>query len=325
MFAHTVQHVTKRILSGDPSSPSSSAGKTLIHSDPDCDMDFPTATTAFLPIHRAGTEGEEDSETDDLIMTQDDSDQEMEIDLDEEVEIEEEVEVEVEEERKPLLTKQEKQIDNFHHPRSSTTTPPPSRKRRTPSKSPTKSPSQTKSKQITAQVRARIEKPYQCRVDPSCTKVFRDASTRTRHEKVHSSSKFPCNVCGVEYSRKDNRNRHEAKCTTTTTRPSFAKATKNTTKRTKVFRKTAHSTRTVPIAPVSSRASGASIACSPLRQQQLNEVVSRKRAFMINGVLHKLGIKARSFGDELRLTHPSRQSSGSNVTSPSTLLISPVF
>lgn len=55
-------------------------------------------------------------------------------------------------------------------------------------------------------------RPYQCRAKKGCHKRFGDASTRVRHERVHQNERFPCKHCQFEYTRKDNRDRHELKC-----------------------------------------------------------------------------------------------------------------
>ena len=58
-------------------------------------------------------------------------------------------------------------------------------------------------------------RPYTCRsiVVRCCNKRFGDASTRARHERTHLKQQFQCKHCKVRYTRKDNRDRHEAKCT----------------------------------------------------------------------------------------------------------------
>eukprot|EP00041_Stephanoeca_diplocostata_P030233 m.908752 g.908752 ORF g.908752 m.908752 type:complete len:704 (+) comp23716_c0_seq1:472-2583(+) len=57
------------------------------------------------------------------------------------------------------------------------------------------------------------EKPYPCRRDPNCNKRFSDASTRVRHERSHKNERFECKHCKFQYTRKDNRDRHELSCT----------------------------------------------------------------------------------------------------------------
>lgn len=55
-------------------------------------------------------------------------------------------------------------------------------------------------------------RPFPCRKHPLCKKRFGDASTRVRHEAVHENKRYECKHCGFQYTRKDNRDRHELKC-----------------------------------------------------------------------------------------------------------------
>eukprot|EP00040_Diaphanoeca_grandis_P020124 m.106914 g.106914 ORF g.106914 m.106914 type:complete len:391 (+) comp27758_c0_seq1:1425-2597(+) len=229
-----------------------------------------------------------------------------------------------------------KMTHKANSPRSST-----SRKTRKPS--PMKS-----TLSPTPQSTSLVHKPYMCRVDPYCAKVFRDASTRTRHEKVHSPNRYPCGVCGVEYSRKDNRNRHEAKCTSQRiskpkaidepsklVRPAelvnqAALAEKLTGKlskkqlqriggrgRSKVFRKTTTTQRTTPSSPLAITATLVQSKPSRLALVALEASdKSRKRAFMVNGILYKIQSQTRLFGTELG--HSSRSGSD-NAVSPTFL------
>lgn len=127
-------------------------------------------------------------------------------------------------------------------------------------------------------------RPYACRV-PGCGKTFRDSSTRTRHEKVHNPKRFPCAHCGLEYSRKDNRNRHQDKC----------KGVKS--KRFKHSVKPPRSPSTLLRSPL------ASLSFAPPTHLKLNlpaqpfkdeikKLPKRKRAYMRNGILYTLNSNA---------------------------------
>ena len=54
------------------------------------------------------------------------------------------------------------------------------------------------------------EKPFTC---TTCFKTFRDGSSYKRHCKIHDDvrHKFPCSVCGKDFSRVDLRNYHMKK------------------------------------------------------------------------------------------------------------------
>eukprot|EP00039_Didymoeca_costata_P007777 m.103761 g.103761 ORF g.103761 m.103761 type:complete len:374 (+) comp13822_c0_seq4:97-1218(+) len=57
-------------------------------------------------------------------------------------------------------------------------------------------------------------RPFPCRKSANCSKVFKDASTRCKHERTHTVVKLKCPKCDTTFSRRDNlqahyKNRHE--------------------------------------------------------------------------------------------------------------------
>lgn len=145
------------------------------------------------------------------------------------------------------------------------------------------------------------DKRFGCRANPTCGKMFRDASTRTRHEKIHSPNRFPCKVCGVEYSRKDNRNRHEIRCNAS-----------GNMKR-KVFRKTNSAIRTRDVAMTGIPKIKSPGAAKNMKRTKTKKdtCLGRRRAYMVNGVLHMLGGCSQQVAELFGSSSVSRANSNS--------------